>query len=77
MGREGEGMPSEQLRRVHSPVGLDLGAVTPQEIAVSILAELIGVKYGKIDAGAGEARARDARSMSWSPRPRSEVAVGG
>ena len=74
---EGEGMPADQLRRVHSPVGLDLGAVTPQEIAVSILAELIGVKYGKIDAGAGQAAARDARSMSWSPRPRSEAAVGG
>lgn len=74
---EGEGVPAEQLRRVRSPVGLDLGAVTPQEIAVSILAELIGVKYGRIDADAGGTGARDARSMSWSPRPRSEAAVGG
>ena len=74
---EGEGMPAEQLRRVHSPVGLDLGAVTPQEIAVSILAELIGVKYGKIDPAAGQDAARDARSMSWSPRPRPAAAVGG
>lgn len=74
---EGEGVPAEQLRRVRSPVGLDLGAVTPQEIAVSILAELIGVKYGRIDADAGGTGARDARSMSWSPRPRPEAAVGG
>ena len=74
---EGEGVPAEQLRRVRPPVGLDLGAVTPQEIAVSILAELIGVKYGRIDADAGGTGARDARSMSWSPRPRSEAAVGG
>ena len=33
--------------RVHAPIGLDIGAVTPQEIAVSILAELIAVKHGK------------------------------
>lgn len=74
---EEEGLPAERLRRVHSPVGLDLGAVTPQEIAVSIVAELIGVKYGRIDPAAGQAAVRDAKSMRWSPRPRPEVAVGG
>jgi xanthine/CO dehydrogenase XdhC/CoxF family maturation factor len=40
-------MPAEMLTRVHAPIGLDIGAVTPQEIAVSILAELIAVKHGK------------------------------
>jgi xanthine dehydrogenase accessory factor len=40
-------MPAEYLKRVHAPIGLDIGAVTPQEIAVSILAELIAVKHGK------------------------------
>ena len=40
-------MPAERLKRVHAPIGLDIGAVTPQEIAVSILAELIAVKHGK------------------------------
>lgn len=74
---EGEGMPAGQLSRLHCPVGLDLGAVTPQEIAVSILAELIAVKYGKIDAGAEQAGTRDAKSMNWSPRRRSEVTVAG
>lgn len=43
-----EGMPPECLDRVHSPIGLAIGAVTPAEIAVSILAELIAVKHGKI-----------------------------
>jgi xanthine dehydrogenase accessory factor len=43
-----EGMPMEYLQRVHAPVGLDIGAVSPEEIAVSILAELIAVRRGKI-----------------------------
>src|SRR5437660_4591934 len=42
-----DAMPAEHLARVHAPIGLDIGAVTPQEIAVSILAELIAVKHGK------------------------------
>jgi xanthine dehydrogenase accessory factor len=42
-----EGMPSECLERVHTPIGLDIGAVTPVEISVSILAELIAVRRGK------------------------------
>jgi xanthine dehydrogenase accessory factor len=41
-----EGMPRECLARVHSPIGLDIGAVTPAEIAISILAELIAVRRG-------------------------------
>lgn len=38
----------EQLARVHSPLGLDIGAETVGEIAVSILAELIAVRRGKL-----------------------------
>jgi xanthine dehydrogenase accessory factor len=37
----------EQLETVHAPIGLDIGAVTPQEIAVAIVAELIAVRRGK------------------------------
>jgi xanthine dehydrogenase accessory factor len=57
-----DGIAGEQLKRVHAPIGLDIGAVTPQEIAVSILAELIAVKHGKFSV-------RDAAnlSMQWSP----------
>jgi xanthine dehydrogenase accessory factor len=44
-----EGVPAETLARVHAPIGLDLGGVTPAEIAVSILAELIAVRSGRID----------------------------
>jgi xanthine dehydrogenase accessory factor len=43
-----EGLPVDWLRSVHAPVGLDIGAVTPEEIAVSILAELVAVRRGRI-----------------------------
>jgi xanthine dehydrogenase accessory factor len=39
-----EGIPAHLFRRVHAPVGLDIGAVTPEEIAVSITAELIAIR---------------------------------
>jgi xanthine dehydrogenase accessory factor len=38
---------TEQLERLHGPVGLAIGALTPPEIAVSVMAEVIAVKYGK------------------------------
>jgi xanthine dehydrogenase accessory factor len=39
-----EGIPAELFDRVHAPVGLDIGAITPEEIAVAITAELIAVR---------------------------------
>jgi xanthine dehydrogenase accessory factor len=41
-----EGFPAEDLTRVHTPIGLDIGAETPEEIALSILAEIVLVKKG-------------------------------
>jgi xanthine dehydrogenase accessory factor len=40
-GLRKEGLPVEAFKRVHAPIGLDIGAVTAEEIAVSIVAELI------------------------------------
>jgi len=39
-----EGLTQQDIDRVHSPIGLDIGAETPEEIAVSIVAELIKVR---------------------------------
>ena len=41
---EKEGISREKLERVNSPVGLDIGAITPEEIAVAIVAEMIAVR---------------------------------
>jgi xanthine dehydrogenase accessory factor len=41
---EKEGFPAHKFDRVHAPVGLEIGALTPEEIAVSIVAELIAVR---------------------------------
>jgi len=41
---EKEGYSAEEFERVHAPVGLDIGALSPEEIAVSIVAELIAVR---------------------------------
>ena len=43
---ESEGVPAEKLERVRSPIGLDIGALTPEEIAVAIVAEMIAVRRG-------------------------------
>jgi xanthine dehydrogenase accessory factor len=42
---------SLDLERVYAPVGLDLGAISPQEIAVSIVAELIALRHGVKSTG--------------------------
>lgn len=41
------GVPEEQIARLHGPIGLDIGAVTPEEIALAALAEMAMVKYGR------------------------------
>jgi xanthine dehydrogenase accessory factor len=41
---EKEGVPRERLERIHAPMGLDIGALTPEEIAVSVAAEIVAVR---------------------------------
>mgnify|MGYP000692800368 CR=1 FL=1 len=44
--REQHGLSAAQLRRIHAPIGLELNAETPKEIAVSIMAEMIMLRRG-------------------------------
>ncbi|NUQ83201.1 MAG: XdhC family protein [Anaerolineales bacterium] len=41
-----DGIGEDEFKRVYAPIGLDLGGPTPEEIAVSILAEIISVRHG-------------------------------
>jgi xanthine dehydrogenase accessory factor len=41
-----DGLSEEQLNRLHGPIGLDLGAGTPEEIAMSIMSEIVAVRNG-------------------------------
>ncbi len=41
-----KGIPQERIDRVHAPIGLPIDALTPSEIAISILAEIIAVRHG-------------------------------
>jgi xanthine dehydrogenase accessory factor len=47
---EREGYSPSEFERVHAPVGLDIGALTPEEIAISITAELIAVRRNSQNA---------------------------
>ena len=43
-----EGIPEESFSKLQAPIGLDIGAETPEEIAISIAAEIIAAKWGKL-----------------------------
>ena len=48
---EAEGFRAEEFERVFAPMGLEIGALSPEEIAVSITAELISVRRNAASAG--------------------------
>lgn len=44
---EEQGISREKLEKVHSPIGLDLGGETPEELAVAVVGEILAVRYGR------------------------------
>lgn len=65
-----EGVAVEDLRQVHCPIGISIGAETPQEIAISIVAELIQVR------AAGELRFRPDEASSQVTRSAHRMEIG-
>jgi xanthine dehydrogenase accessory factor len=41
-----EGLPEEKIAKIHAPAGLDLGATTPEEIALSIMSQIVALRRG-------------------------------
>ncbi|MEK6335199.1 MAG: XdhC family protein [Acidobacteriota bacterium] len=52
------GADEERLQRVHAPIGLDLGAVSPEEVALAILAEIVAARLGGSGAPLSHSRRR-------------------
>jgi len=49
-----QGVPPEQLARVRVPVGLDIGAQSAPEIALSVVAQIVAVRAGRPGTGLSE-----------------------
>lgn len=68
------GLSEDQLSRLHSPVGLDLGARTPEETAVSIAAEIIALQWGGSGDSLGSRQERIHHDDAAEPAPTPDAA---
>ncbi len=65
------GMTEQELERIHSPIGLDLGARTPEETAISIAAQIISVRWG----GSGASLTEGVGPIHLPPPPATVASV--
>ncbi len=63
-----QGVTQERLAKVHAPIGLEIAAVTPAEIAVSIAAELIAIRRGRGDQPAMPMKVPVEKLEQWMKR---------
>jgi len=68
---EKEGIARPAFERVHAPMGLDIGAISPEEIAISVAAEMIAVRRG----AASNWRALSLSVFSGEPVPTAPAAT--
>jgi len=68
----GAGVTDQALEALHAPIGLDIGANAPAEIALSILAEIVATNSGRLGSTAGVLTSIGARSGPIHP----EIAPG-
>ena len=69
--------PEDALAAIHNPVGIDLGATTPAEVAVSILAEIIQVRQRSAATSYQEPRQAPQDLVQIDPVCAMEVTVAG
>ena len=70
---EKEGYAPEEFERVYAPMGLEIGALSPEEIAISIAAELIAVRRSAVRSATQKIAARS--TARRSPRNRYRIAL--
>jgi xanthine dehydrogenase accessory factor len=69
------GFADEAIRQIRAPIGLDIGAENPAEIAVSILAEVLATARGKSSRPLGEVRGQRIEALFSRPAPAPAVAA--
>ena len=69
------GVPQEFIRRIYAPIGVDIGARTPEEIALAILAEIVSVKRGGRASSLRDLLPEPRRVRTTRPQPGTDTRV--